>query len=155
MLVALGLSALIVAAPAAFLTLKVAGALYLAWLAVQAIRRGSALTLPDRPPAPAGLAATWASGLAINLLNPKIVIFFMTFLPQFVRAGDPDAAAELVTLGLLFIVIANCITIPMILAADRVAGAVRTHPRLSRVIDWLFASVFMGFAAHLLLGRAR
>ena len=51
MLVALGLSALIVAAPTAFLALKVAGALYLAWLAVQAIRRGSALALPDRPPA--------------------------------------------------------------------------------------------------------
>ena len=51
MLVALGLSALIVAAPAAFLALKVAGAGYLLWLAVQAIRHGSALTLPDRPPA--------------------------------------------------------------------------------------------------------
>ena len=93
MLVALGLSALIVAAPTAFLALKLAGALYLAWLAVQAIRHGSALTLPDRPPARASLAATWASGLAINLLNPKIVIFFMTFLPQFVRPGDPHAAA--------------------------------------------------------------
>ena len=54
MLVALGLSALIVAAPTAFLALKVVGALYLAWLAVQAIRHGSALTLPDRPaPRPA------------------------------------------------------------------------------------------------------
>jgi threonine/homoserine/homoserine lactone efflux protein len=52
MLVALGLSALIVAAPTLFLALKLAGALYLAWLAVQAIRHGSALALPDRPPAP-------------------------------------------------------------------------------------------------------
>ena len=153
MLVALGLSALIVAAPTAFLALKVAGALYLAWLAVQAIRRGSALSLPDRPPARSGLAATWASGLAINLLNPKIVIFFMTFLPQVVRAGDPDAAAELVTLGLLFIVIANCITVPMILAAGRVAATLRERPRVARAIDWAFASVFAGFATHLLLGR--
>ena len=153
MLVALGLSALIVAAPTAFLALKVAGALYLAWLSVQAIRRGSALSLPDRPPARSGLAATWASGLAINLLNPKIVIFFMTFLPQFVRAGDPDAAAELVTLGLLFIVIANCITVPMILAAGRVAATLRERPRVARAIDWAFTSVFAGFATHLLLGR--
>ena len=122
---------------------------------MQAIRHGSALRLPDRPAPRGGLAATWASGLAINLLNPKIVIFFMTFLPQFVRADDPDAAWKLVTLGLLFIVIASCITVPMILAADRVAGAVRTRPRLSRAMDWLFASVFMGFAAHLLLDRAR
>ena len=77
----------------------------------------------------------------------------MTFLPQFVRAGDPDAAAELVTLGLLFIVIANCITVPMILAAGRVAATLRERPRVARAIDWLFASVFAGFAAHLLLGR--
>ena len=154
-LVAVGLSALIVAAPKAFLALKLAGALYLAWLAVQAVRHGSALSLPDRAGGAASLAATWASGLAINLLNPKIVIFFMTFLPQFVRADDPEAAAKLVTLGLLFIVVANCITIPMILAADRVAATLRGRPRVVRAMDWLFAGVFAGFALHLLLGHAR
>ena len=159
MLVALGLSALIVAAPTAFLVLKVAGALYLGWLAIQAIRHGSALSLPDgknsRPATRASLAATWASGLAINLLNPKIILFFMTFLPQFVRPGDPHAAGQLVVLGLLFIVIALPITVPMILAADHVASALRARPRIARGMDWIFASVFMAFAAHLLLGRAR
>lgn len=154
-LVALGLSALIVAAPTLFLALKVVGAAYLAWLALQAVRHGSALRLPDRPAPRASLGATFAQGLAINLLNPKIVIFFMTFLPQFVRADDPAAASKLVTLGLLFILIANCVTVPMILAADRVAGAVRARPRLSRAMDWIFAGVFIGFAAHLLLERAR
>lgn len=158
-LVALGLSALIVAAPTAFLALKTAGALYLAWLAVQAVRHGSALALPDRPPdrpaASASLAGTWASGLAINLLNPKIVLFFMTFLPQFVRAGDPHAAAQLVVLGLLFIAVALAITVPMVFAADRVTGALRRRPRIGRALDWLFASVFAAFAAQLLLGRSR
>ena len=154
-LVAVGLSALIVAAPTAFLALKLAGALYLAWLAVQAIRHGSALTLPERPPARASLAATWASGVAINLLNPKIVLFFMTFLPQFVRPGDPHAAAQLVFLGLLFIAIALVITVPMVLAADRVTAALRRSPRVGRALDYLFASVFAAFAAHLLLGRSR
>ena len=79
----------------------------------------------------------------------------MTFLPQFVRPGDPNAAGQLVTLGLLFIAIALCITVPMILAADRVAALFRSRPRVSRALDWLFASVFAAFAAHLLLGRAR
>lgn len=153
MLVALGLSALIVAAPTAFLALKVAGAVYLAWLAVQAIRHGSALTLPGAPAAGRSLRATWASGVAINLLNPKILLFFMTFLPQFVRAGDPDAPAKLVTLGLLFIVISLFITVPMILAADRVSLALRGNPRIARTIDWLFASVFAAFAVQILFGR--
>ena len=154
-LVAVGLSALIVAAPAAFLALKLAGALYLAWLAVQAVRHGSALTLPAGPPAPASLAATWASGLAINLLNPKIVLFFMTFLPQFVRPGDPHAAAQLAFLGFLFIAIALVITVPMVLAADRVTATLRRSPRVGRALDYIFASVFAAFAAHLLLGRSR
>ena len=153
MLVALGLSALIVAAPAAFLAVKVAGAAYLAWLAYQAIRHGSALTLPGGPLPRASLPATWASGVAINLLNPKILLFFMTFLPQFVSAGDPAAAAKLVTLGLLFIVIALFVTVPMVLAADRVSLALRGNPRIARTFDWLFAGIFAAFALQLLLGR--
>ncbi len=78
----------------------------------------------------------------------------MTFLPQFVRPDDPDAAAKLVTLGLLFIVVANCITVPMILAADRVAATLRGRPRIARAMDWLFAGVFAGFAVHMLIGHA-
>ena len=154
-LVALGLSALIVAAPTLFLALKVAGALYLGWLAVQAVRQGSALTLPDGPMTRTSLGATFVQGLGINLLNPKIVIFFMTFLPQFVRPGQGEPAAQLVSLGLRFIVIALCITVPMILAADRVAALFRRRPRVARALDWLFASVFAAFAVHLLLGRIR
>jgi threonine/homoserine/homoserine lactone efflux protein len=155
MLVALGLSALIVAAPKAFLALKIVGAGYLLWLAFQAIRHGSGLRLPGTAPPRAGLAATWASGLAINLVNPKIALFFMTFLPQFVSPADPHAAAKLVTLGLLFILISLPVVVAIILAADRVAATMRAHPRIARVIDWAFASVFTAFAAQILLSRAR
>ena len=150
-LVAFGLSALIAAAPTAYLALKITGALYLAWLAVQAIRHGSALTLERQ--AEATLAATWASGLAINLLNPKIVIFFLTFLPQFVSPADPHPARSLLTLGFVFIAVGSLVSIPMVLAADRFAAVLRGNPSIARVIDWLLASVFLGFAASLLLGR--
>lgn len=155
MLVALGLSALIVAAPQAFLALKFVGAGYLLWLAVQALRQGTALRLPERPAAPRSLAATWASGLAINLANPKVVLFFMTFLPQFVAPGDPDATGRLVALGLLFIAISLPVVVGIVLAADRVAGLLRGRPRVARAIDWLFAGVFAAFAAQILFSRAR
>ena len=154
-LVALGLSALIVAAPQAFLALKLAGAGYLLWLAVQAIRHGSALSLPGTPAPRASLAATWASGLAINLLNPKIVLFFMTFLPQFVSPANPDAAGQLLSLGLLFIAISLPIVLGIVFAADEVATALRARPRIARGIDWLFASVFAAFAVQILFSRAR
>ena len=85
-LVALGLSALLAASATAFLVLKVVGALYLLWLAVDAIRHGSALSLEGRRDqgAQESLYRSWAAGLGVNLLNPKIIMFFVTFLPQFV-----------------------------------------------------------------------
>ncbi len=154
-LVALGLSALIVAAPKAFLALKIAGAAYLLWLAIQAIRNGSALTLPRGAPKTRGLAATFASGLAINLLNPKIVLFFMTFLPQFVSPQDPHAAAQLLVLGAFFIVVSNIVCIPMVLAAEGFSAAMRASPRVSRTIDWVFAGVFAAFAIQILVHRVQ
>ena len=154
-LVALGLSALIVAAPKAFLALKIAGAGYLLWLAIQAVRHGSALNLPNRPARTGRLAAIWASGLAINLVNPKIALFFMTFLPQFVSATDPHAAGKLMMLGVVFIAIATLVCVPMVLAAERFSQAMRGSPRIARLIDWLFAGVFTAFAVQILFSRAR
>ncbi len=153
-LVAFGLSALIVAAPAAFMTIKVAGALYLLWLAVQAIRHGSALTLPRGNQSRKTLAGTFASGFAINMMNPKIVLFFMTFLPQFVSANDPDATLKLMTLGAVFILVGGLVCIPMVLAAESFSQAMRGNKRVARALDWLFASIFAAFAARILLSRA-
>ncbi len=154
-LVALGLSALIVAAPQVFLALKIAGAAYLLWLAVEALRHRSVLALPGTAAPRQSLLSTWAAGVAINLLNPKIVLFFMTFLPQFVSPGDAGAAGQLLTLGLLFLLISLPIVTAMVLAADRVAAVLRGKPRIVRLIDWLFASVFTAFAAQILFSRAR
>jgi len=154
-LAALGVSALIVAAPAAFLALKTVGALYLLWLAWQAIRHGSALALPAGAGPRTGLAATFAAAVGINLLNPKVALFFLTFLPQFVSAGDPHAVARLFLLGAVFVVVGTAINLAIVLAADRFAAGLRRNPRITRAIDWIFASVFTAFAAHLLLARAR
>lgn len=154
-LAALGISALIVAAPTAFLALKIAGALYLLWLAVQAIRHGSTLTLGRAERGRRGLVGTWASAVAINVLNPKVALFFLTFLPQFVASDDPDAVGRLFALGAIFVVVGTAINLGIVLAADRFAAGLRRNPRVSRAIDWLFASIFTAFAAQLLFARAR
>ena len=80
-LVAFGLSALIVASPTAFTLLKISGAIYLFWLAVQALRNGSSFQMSSEVVQEKSLLRHWSDALAINLLNPKIIIFFMTFLP--------------------------------------------------------------------------
>ena len=154
-LVALGLSALIVASPQAFLVLKVVGAGYLLWLAWQAIRHGSAFS-PEIGKRPArSLVRNWATGLGINLLNPKIILFFMTFLPQFVSPDDPAAPGKLFFLGLLFITLSLPVTTSMVVAADRFAGLLRRSPRVTRVVDYLFAGIFSAFAVRILTAQAR
>ncbi|WP_157014482.1 LysE family translocator [Mesorhizobium xinjiangense] len=154
-MVALGLSALIVASPQAFLALKIFGAGYLVWLAWQAVRRGSAFS-PDVATRPAGsLWRNWATGLGINLLNPKIILFFMTFLPQFVSVSDPHASAKLLFLGLLFIPLSLPVTVPMVLAADGFAGLMKKSPKVTRVVDYLFAGVFSAFALKILTAQAK
>ena len=102
MLAAFGLSALLVASATAFTAIKIVGAGYLLWLAVQAIRHGSSLSLRTGAPVRTSLYRAFAIGLGVNLLNPKIVMFFLTFLPQFVSASDPEAPARLLMLGLLY-----------------------------------------------------
>jgi threonine/homoserine/homoserine lactone efflux protein len=154
-MVALGLSALIVAAPAAFTTLKVVGAAYLVWLAIDAIRNGSSLTVQTEKRQAPHVGASFLTGIGINLLNPKIILFFMTFLPQFVAAGDPAATGKLFFLGALFIVIAVPITSAMVLAAGWMSETLRRKPVVTRVIDWLMASVFSAFAVKILLSEGR
>jgi threonine/homoserine/homoserine lactone efflux protein len=154
-LVALGLSALIVASPQAFVVLKVAGAGYLVWLAYQAIRHGSAFSPEKQAGGSPSIMRNWATGLGINLLNPKIILFFMTFLPQFVSAADPHAPAKLFFLGLLFIPLSLPVTVPIVIAADGFSRLLRKTPTVTRVVDYLFAGVFTAFAVKILTAQAR
>lgn len=150
---ALGLSALLAASAAAFTAVKITGALYLLWLAIDAVRNGSALSIERGRERRQSLRKVYLTGLGINLLNPKIILFFVTFLPQFVSATDPYAAFKLMFLGLYLIALALPSCAVLILLADRISSLVRRSPRTTRAIDWLFASVFAGFAAGLLLER--
>ena len=154
-LVALGLSALIVASPEAFFALKIFGAGYLVFLAVQAIRHGSAFSPERAARGRRSLAKNWLTGLGINLMNPKIILFFMTFLPQFVSASDPHAVGKLFFLGLSFIVVSLPVTVPMVLAADGFAGLLKKSPKVTRVVDFLFAGIFSAFALRILSAQAR
>lgn len=154
-MVALGLSALIVASPQAFLALKLFGAGYLLWLAYQAIRHGSAFSPENRAGKGHSLWQNWATGMGINLMNPKVILFFMTFLPQFVSASDPHAPQKLFFLGLLFIPLSLPVTAPMVIAADGFSKLLRKTPTVTRVIDYLFAGVFTAFAVKILTAQAR
>lgn len=154
-LAALGISALVAASPAAFLLLKIVGAGYLLWLAIDAIRRGSALSVAGVTPEPPRVWRTYLLGVTVNLSNPKVILFFVTFLPQFIAADDPDAAGKLLFLGIYFVVFSLPLSILMVYAAERVVGSLKANPRLMRAIDWVFAGVFGAFAAKILATQTR
>lgn len=155
LLAAFGLSALIAASPTLFMALKVIGAAYLLWLAIDAVRNGSSLKVRADQPARVALWPTLALGLTINLTNPKVVLFYLTFLPQFVDAHDPHAAGKLLFLGIYFVVLAYPLALLLILGAERVVGGLTARPRVLRAIDWLFAGVFSAFAVRILAAQAR
>ncbi len=155
LLVALGISALIVASPTAFMILKTGGAAYLVWLAVQAIRHGSSLSV-KRADGPAKTAlANYLNGFWCNLLNPKVILFFMTFLPQFVSAADPHVAGKLIFLGFWAILAGMPVNMMVVLVAEKLSAWLQNNRRVLRGIDYSFAGIFSLFALKIFMTQAR
>ncbi|EHS50166.1 Lysine exporter protein (LYSE/YGGA) [Rhizobium sp. PDO1-076] len=154
-LVAFGISALIVASPTAFMMLKTGGAAYLLWLAIQAIRHGSNFVVKADGDSEASRLSAFVNGLWVNLLNPKVIIFFMTFLPQFVTADDPHVTGKLIFLGLWSIILSLPIGIAIIFGADFLSGWLQANRKILRGIDYTFAGVFSIFAAKILMTQAK
>ena len=146
-LAASGAAALILASPALFDALRIAGAAYLAWLGVKAIRAAWRNDAGLRPAAAA--RAAFREGLATNLTNPKVILFFMAFLPQFIDPSRSPVWVQMLLLGPLVPLMA----LPVF--ALLIAGASGAAARLARVGRWLDAAagaIFLGLGARLLLG---
>jgi threonine/homoserine/homoserine lactone efflux protein len=151
---ALGLAALIAASAAAFMLIKLAGALYLIYLGVQALRasRHAATTAPTARAA-LGRRAALRQGLTSNLLNPKIAVFFTSLLPQFVDARHATPQ-DLMLLGALF----NCIGVVWLLAYAALAARGRDllgRPPVKRAVDRLSGIVLIGLGMRIALEHRR
>ncbi|CAK00525.1 LysE family translocator [Bartonella tribocorum] len=149
--VALGLSALIFAAPHAFVLLKIVGAFYLLWFAFQALRKKPTLSFESTSSKSQSSKRNYLAGIGINLLNPKVILFNATFLPQFINANDPMATQKLLFLGLSYIPISFPITISVIFTAHKLTKTLKQNPLYLRFLDWLIAGTFTSFALHLLI----
>jgi RhtB (resistance to homoserine/threonine) family protein len=150
-LASLGLSALLRASHTGYELLRYVGGAYLVWIGVHSLRsRGVA---PDEAGAGAPrryrplLGTGFVSGLATDLLNPKVGVFFVTFLPSFVPHGTRVGVATLV-LGLVFVLETLVYFAALIRLADRVL-AWMNDPRLRRRLDRAAAVVFIGFGLRL------
>ena len=153
-LATLGVSALIAASPLAFSALKVAGGLYLVWLGVGALRsRGGARADGATAIAGESLPRLFAKGLFANSINPKVVLFFLSFLPQFVRAADGHASWQIAQLGLLFTAQA-CVLFGLLGYFSGAVGRwINVNPRVGLWLDRVAGTIFIGLGLRLILAR--
>lgn len=154
-LAAVGISVLIVAAPPLFLALKIAGAAYLLWLAFQAVVHGGGLRIATAAPKAPSIRQSFLTGVGINLLNPKVVLFFITFLPQFVDKADPAAPEKLFFLGAEFIAVSIPLMILTVLLAEQLTRLLTRTKWVQRALNYSFAAVFTTFAVVILTAQAR
>lgn len=151
--VALGLAALLAASPAAFGALKLAGAAYLLYLAWGAWHAPAAVQAEDGA-AQATRTSGWrlyGRGVVMNLSNPKVGIFFLAFLPQFVQTGAGPVALQVAWLGTVFMVATLLVFGGFAWFAGLVGGFFRRSARAQRVLNWLAGTVFVALAAKLVL----
>ncbi len=135
---AVGLSAVIMASATAFTVIKYAGAAYILWLGVQALRSRGEFSLAvnnGHSGAPAPLRRIFAQGALIDLLNPKVAIFFLAFLPQFVVAGAGPLPLQLMLHGVLIIVVAGFVEPPLVLMGHAITRGLRRRPGFCRWMD--------------------
>ena len=152
-LAALGISALIAASAGAFAALKIAGGLYLVWLGAQAIRNARPLgaTAPDLPGESA--AKLFAKGLVANAINPKVILFFLAFLPQFVAAGRGGAAWQTAQLGVAFTLQAALIFGAIGGFAGGIGHWLARRPQAAAWLDRVAGGIFVLLGLRLIAAR--
>jgi threonine/homoserine/homoserine lactone efflux protein len=143
-----GLAALLHTSALAFQALKYIGVAYLLYMAWSTLRETGALTV-ERDTAPRSATNVIVAGILVNLLNPKLTIFFFAFLPQFVNADAPNALLHMVGLSAVFMLM----TLVIFVGYGRFAAAVRNQViSRPRVLTWMrrtFAAAFAGLGARL------
>jgi threonine/homoserine/homoserine lactone efflux protein len=135
LLIAVGLDAVLTASSAAYVVVKVAGATYVIWLGIQAIRhRADARAAMSAPPAPGGRGKSLRTGFIVGVTNPKTIVFFVAFLPQFVSAQAGHVGLQMMLLGLVFGAMAICSDSVWALAASKARDWFARKPeRLDRL----------------------
>jgi threonine/homoserine/homoserine lactone efflux protein len=155
-LAAIGLSALVMQSEVAFQIIKFAGAGYLLYLAWKAWRSGGISVGETRRP-PASLGRIFAEGLLTNLLNPKVALFILAFLPLFVDPARGSVGGQILFLGLLFNISGTTVNIIVACAVDWVVAALRERSGRSQgIARWMrrfSALVFVYLAVQFAVGQ--
>jgi threonine/homoserine/homoserine lactone efflux protein len=148
-----GISALIAASPATFIFLKLAGGLYLLWLGVNVLRSAGIVKLGVASAGGTSLSSLFLKGVVANALNPKVALFFLSFLPQFVIPANESIGWQTAALGLAFTVQTALLFGLLGYFSGSVGQWLSTRPRAGVILDWIAAGVFIGLGLRLMRSR--
>jgi threonine/homoserine/homoserine lactone efflux protein len=154
---ALGLSALFVYSPLAFAIVKYCGAAYLVYLGVAGFLSGGLAGIAGRaePGSRPSLVSAYWQGLLTDLLNPKLLLFFFSFLPQFVDPARGDPNLQMLVLGLLFQVTGVPTNLAVALGGGTLAALIARHPFWAAAQRWCSSAVLIGLGVRLALSDRR
>ena len=153
LLAAIGVSAVVAASPLAFTLLKWIGGLYLIWLGIQALRSQGAAQMNAAGQQGQSLRSLFTKGLVANAINPKVVLFFLSFLPQFVVPSQGQVGLQLGLLGLLFTAQAAVLFGLLGYFAGTVGGWLARRPRAGLWLDRIAGMVFVGLGLRMITAR--
>lgn len=139
--VSLGVSLLLKESPVAFMALKVAGAAYLVYSGIKAFR-GRSREVARWEVSGTAIRKLYRKGIVMNLLNPKVILFFLAFFPQFVSAEAGNPAGQMVFLGLLFIAQAVLIFSLTAFLADKLSASLMRRPRVAYGMSVMEAVIY-------------
>ncbi|MFI9274275.1 LysE family translocator [Kitasatospora sp. NPDC052896] len=150
----LGLSLVLLAVPALYLTVKLAGAAYLGWLAWRALRPGGASVFAPGELAPDSPRRLFVMGLLTNLLNPKIAVMYLSLIPQFIDVRAGHVLPQGFVLGGIQIAVSLTVNLAVVLAAGTIATFLARRPGWLRVQRYLMGTVLGVLAVKLATDRA-
>jgi threonine/homoserine/homoserine lactone efflux protein len=151
---AVGLTALFMAVPLGYELLKFAGALYLLWLAWQAVRPGARSPFEPRPLPPEPPAKLFTMGLLTSILNPKVAVFYLSVLPQFVSPEGGSVLAQSLVLGSTQVCIGSSVNLLVAVSAAGVASWFARN-RFWLAVQRYVMGLVLGALAVRLLGQQR
>lgn len=144
---AFGIAALLHSSPMAFNVVRYAGATYLIYLGIKMIAQKS--NLASQQLKPESLASIFRQGAVTNMLNPKVAIFFLAFLPQFINAQRGSVVLQIVFLGLIFNVGGTLVNLAVSYAGGTLGELLRRNQRFARMQQWFTGLVFIGLGLRL------
>jgi threonine/homoserine/homoserine lactone efflux protein len=151
---AFGLALILQASANAFLIVKYAGVLYLFYLGIKSFLDKSTFRLENHTPGVSSRMLFW-QGVLSNVLNPKIAIFFLAFLPQFVDKGNGSIPLQMVMLGLTFAVFGLCFLILVGYFAGTIGGWLLRRPQYTNILRWCTGGILISLGVRLALTERR